>query len=308
MQSRANILIVDDTETNIDILVELLSDSYEIAVALDGESALEILEEQEIDLILLDIMMPEIDGYEVCRRVKQNEKTNDIPIIFITAKMDEESIEKAYEAGGIDYITKPFKPKELFARIKTQLQLRALIQELKSSKNALRRLAETDPMTNLSNRRYFNHAAKSLMELAKRDKTELTVVMLDIDKFKEVNDNYGHDIGDDVIIAIANNLLEMTRKSDLACRFGGEEFILLLPETSLDGAMIIAEKIRKKIESFSLSLEGNKSVNVTVSLGVSQVDIENDPNIESVIKRADIALYKAKENGRNRVCIEKHTS
>ncbi len=305
MQKRPSILIVDDTETNVDILVELLSDSYEIVVALDGRSALEILEEQEVDLILLDIMMPIIDGYEVCRRVKQNEKTNNIPIIFITAKMDEESIEKAYEAGGMDYVTKPFKPKELFARIKTQLQLRALIQELESSKNALKHLSETDPMTDLCNRRYFNHTSKSIMELAKRDKTVLTVVMLDIDKFKEVNDTYGHNVGDENIISLADILFEMTRKSDLACRFGGEEFILLLPETSLEGAMVIAEKIRKKVESFSLRLEDEREVNITISLGVSQVDTENDLSMESAIKRADIALYKAKENGRNKVCVEK---
>jgi diguanylate cyclase (GGDEF)-like protein len=301
MQKRPSILIVDDTETNVDILVELLSDLYEIVVALDGRSALEILEVQEVDLILLDIMMPIIDGYEVCRRVKKNKNINDIPIIFITAKMDEESIEKAYAVGGMDYVTKPFKPKELFARIKTQLQIRALIQELESSKNALKHLSETDPMTDLCNRRYFNHASKSIIELAKRDNTALTVIMLDIDKFKVVNDTYGHDVGDDIIISLANILLGMTRKSDLACRFGGEEFILLLPETSLDGAMVIAEKIRKKVEQFSLHLSDNRKLNVTVSLGVSQIDTKNDPSIESAIKRADIALYKAKENGRNKV-------
>lgn len=305
MQNRPSILIVDDTETNVDILVELLSDSYEIVVALDGKSALEILEEQEVDLILLDIMMPKMDGYEVCRRVKENGKTDDIPIIFITAKTDEESIEKAYEVGGMDYVTKPFKPKELFARIKTQLQVRTLIKELESSKNALKHLSETDPMTDLCNRRHLNHTSKSIMELARRNKTALTVVMLDIDKFKKVNDTYGHDVGDNIIISIANILLEITRKSDLACRFGGEEFILLLPETSLEGSIVIAEKIRKKVASFSLVLKDAREVGVTVSIGVSQIDMQHDLSIEPAIKRADIALYKAKENGRNKVCVEK---
>ena len=305
MQSRSTLLIVDDTETNVDILVELLSDLYEIVVALDGERALKILDEQAVDLILLDIMMPEMDGYEVCKRVKQNEKTHDIPIIFITAKTDEASIEKAYDVGGMDYISKPFKPKELFARIKTQLHIRALIEELESSKCELKRLSETDPMTNLYNRRYFNDASKTIMELAKRDKTPLTVVMLDIDKFKKVNDTYGHDVGDDILISIANILLEMTRKSDLDCRFGGEEFILLLPETSLEGSIVIAEKIRKKVASFSLALKDDREVSVTVSLGVSQIDMQHDLSIAPAIKRADIALYKAKESGRNKVCVEK---
>ena len=305
MQSRSTLLIVDDTETNVDILVELLSDLYEIVVALDGERALKILDEQAVDLILLDIMMPEMDGYEVCKRVKQNEKTHDIPIIFITAKTDEASIEKAYDVGGMDYITKPFKPKELFARIKTQLHIRALIEELERSKCELKRLSETDPMTNLYNRRYFNDASKTIMELAKRDKTPLTVVMLDIDKFKKVNDTYGHDVGDDILISISNILLEMTRKSDLDCRFGGEEFILLLPETSLEGSMVIAEKIRKKVAAFSLTLKDDREVSVTVSLGVSQIDMQHDLSIAPAIKRADIALYKAKESGRNKVCVEK---
>jgi len=305
MQSRSTLLIVDDTETNVDILVELLSDLYEIVVALDGERALKILDEQAVDLILLDIMMPDMDGYEVCKRVKQNEKTHDIPIIFITAKTDEASIEKAYDVGGMDYITKPFKPKELFARIKTQLHIRALIEELERSKCELKRLSETDPMTNLYNRRYFNDASKTIMELAKRDNTPLTVVMLDIDKFKKVNDTYGHDVGDDILISISNILLEMTRKSDLDCRFGGEEFILLLPETSLEGSMVIAEKIRKKVAAFSLTLKDDREVSVTVSLGVSQIDMQHDLSIAPAIKRADIALYKAKESGRNKVCVEK---
>ena len=301
MQYRENILIVDDTETNIDILVELLGDFYEIVVALDGISALEILQEQEIDLILLDIMMPIMDGYQVCKKIKKDTSMNSIPVIFITARTDEASIEKAYEVGGVDYVTKPFKPKELFARVKTQLQLSTLIKELEASKRELKYLSEIDPMTKLYNRRYFNHVAKNMMQLAKRDESTLSVVMLDIDKFKEVNDTYGHDVGDEIIIALSDILLEMTRESDLVCRYGGEEFLLLLPETSLEGALVIAEKIRKKVALFVLSLENGHKVSVTLSSGVSEVDSIQDQTIEASIKKADIALYTAKSKGRDQV-------
>ena len=301
MKNKETILVVDDTETNIDLLVELLDEKYEILVALDGESALDLLEEQKIDLILLDIMMPNMDGYEVCKRVKNNEKIKNIPVIFITAKTDEASIEKAYEIGGIDYIAKPFKVKELFARIATQLKLQKLIKDLEASKNELKRLSETDSMTNLCNRRYFAHTSKAILALAKRDQSMLSLIILDIDKFKYVNDTYGHQVGDDVLIALSKVLLKSIRKSDLACRFGGEEFILLLPETSQDGAVVIAEKIRKSIESMVLETKSGDKVNITISLGVSGVDLLHDTSIESSIKRADDALYKAKETGRNKV-------
>ena len=301
MKNRFTILIVDDTETNVDILVELLSDIYEIVVALDGESALGILNDQSIDLILLDIMMPKMDGYEVCKRAKQKPDTHDIPIIFITAKIDENSIEKAYDIGGVDYVTKPFKPKELFARIKTQLHLRELIKELETSRKTLKRLSELDPMTNLCNRRYFTHVSKNVLALARRDRSDLSLIMLDIDKFKRINDTYGHKMGDDVLVAFAGILLKMIRKSDYACRFGGEEFIVMLPETPLDGAIEIAEKIRKSIEALSLKTENHQNVMITVSLGVTCVDLLNDPHIESAIQRADEALYRAKKEGRNQV-------
>jgi len=301
MDNQFTVLIVDDTETNVDILVELLSETYEIVVALDGETALEIIQEQQIDLVLLDIMMPKIDGYEVCRQIKENPKTKDIPVIFITAKIDETSIEKAYDVGGIDYVTKPFKPKELFARIKTQLHLRAVIQELKESRERLKRLSELDPMTNLCNRRYFTQVAKNVLALAKRDQQDLSLIMLDIDKFKRINDTYGHQVGDDVLVAFASILLKRIRKSDYACRFGGEEFVVMLPETPLEGAMEIAEKIRQSIEELTLTTDKNEKVMITVSLGVSSVDIIHDSSIEAAIHRADDALYSAKKAGRNQV-------
>ncbi|MDD2699469.1 MAG: diguanylate cyclase [Arcobacteraceae bacterium] len=289
------ILVVDDTKTNLNILIELLGDSYDIIAAISGEMALEIIEEEKVDLILLDIMMPCMDGFEVCAKLKNNPKTKDIPIIFITAKIDEESIEKAYDIGGSDYVTKPFKPKELQARVKRELELIKL-------QNELQLLASTDPMTNLYNRRYFTKISEHIMDLAIRKDESLSVLMLDIDKFKSINDTYGHQIGDEVIISLANELQEHQRKSDIVCRFGGEEFVILLPNTLLDGAQILAQKMRQSVEENILKIK-DYTLSFTVSIGVAQIDIKTEKNIEKALNRADKALYKAKNNGRNQVCI-----
>ncbi len=288
------ILVVDDTISNLDILGELLKD-YDVIDATNGQEALEIIEREPVNLILLDIMMPNMDGFEVCKILQSNNETKDIPIIFLTAKTDEDSIEEAYDIGGSDYVTKPFKPRELLARVKRELKLQDLQEKLKL-------LASTDPMTKLYNRRYFTEVALHTVELSKRTKQDLSIIMLDIDKFKNVNDTYGHQVGDEVIISLANELLKLQRKSDIICRFGGEEFVILLPNIDSNGAFVVAEKIRQQIESLSIEIENSVSIKYTVSIGVSQINLETENNIESSLKRADDALYEAKENGRNKVC------
>jgi diguanylate cyclase (GGDEF)-like protein len=288
------ILIVDDTPVNIGILNAILAE-YETIGATSGKDAMEIIIEEKIDLILLDIMMPDIDGYEVCRKLKINSKTKDIPVIFITAKEDEDSIEKAFDVGGIDYITKPFKPKEVSARVKNHLKMQDIQNELKT-------LSSTDPMTKLYNRRYFTEISEKILKLSKREKNYLSIIILDIDNFKNINDIYGHSVGDKVIISLANKLSELQRTSDIICRYGGEEFIILLPSTNQENAKIVAEKIRKSVESLIITLSFDKNITFTISLGVSHIDLENEDNIEEGLKRADRALYKAKESGKNRVC------
>ncbi len=301
-KTKKTILIVDDTKINIDILLELLGDTYDILVSLNGTRALEIIDENHVDIILLDILMPDINGYDVCRVLKSKEKTKHIPVIFITANTDEESIENAFEVGGIDYITKPFKALELLARLRTHLNMQELLKELEDSHKDLELLASQDHMTKLYNRRYFSEISMKILELAKRNKKDLSVLMLDIDKFKNVNDTYGHHVGDDVIIALANVLKNLSRNSDVACRFGGEEFLILLPETNLEGAYAIGEKIRKHVEDLVIKLENQETLKFTISAGVAQIDIENELNLEKTIQRADDALYEAKEGGRNKVC------
>jgi diguanylate cyclase (GGDEF)-like protein len=289
------ILLVDDTVENLDILTELLW-QYDIIDSVNGKDALEIAQDEQIDLILLDIMMPEMDGYEVCKKLKSNPNTKDIPVMFITAKTDENSIEKAYDIGGDDYITKPFKPKELLARVRRELKLQDLQNELKL-------LASIDPMTKLYNRRYFTKISENTLDFTKRENKDLSLIMVDIDKFKNVNDTYGHQVGDDVIIKLAEILTSNQRKSDIITRYGGEEFVLLLPNTSLDGAVVLANKIREIVEATVIEFNQQETLNITISLGVSQINLENEFNIEAGLKRADDALYEAKESGRNRVCI-----
>ena len=293
IMKRKTILVVDDEVVNLDILSELL-DRFDVIDVTSGEEALEILSKEKIDLILLDILMPGMDGYEVCRTVKADKSLRHIPIIFITSKNDDLSIEHAYEIGASDYITKPFRHRELMARIGNALRIQELQEEL-------RLLASIDPMTRLYNRRYFTTMAEKILKLARREQTPLSLAILDIDRFKQINDTYGHLTGDRVITALSEKLMSRYRESDLLCRFGGEEFVILMPNTELDIATLLAERTRKEIEKLQVPYNGGV-ISMTVSIGVSQVDLENEETLDPVLKRADDALYAAKNQGRNHVC------
>ena len=292
--SKLVILVVDDNKSNIDILLNILS-NYDCIPCLSGKNALEIINDEHIDLILLDIMMPEIDGFEVCKILKENSKTKTIPIIFITGQTDEDSIEKAYEIGGADYVIKPFRPKELLARVKKELNIQALLKELEY-------LASIDPMTKLYNRRYFTEVSEYTINLAKRDELKVSIIIIDIDKFKNINDTHGHQIGDEVIISLANTLQYHKRKSDIVCRYGGDEFVMMLPNTSIEGARILAMKIKDDVNSNTIKYSNNIKLKFTISLGIAAVNSSKPNAIELSLKKADDALYEAKKLGRDRVC------
>ncbi len=294
MMQKKTILIIDDTEANIETLTALLGEQYDLLISLSGREALALLDEEHVDLVLLDIVLPGMDGFEVCRRIKAEKKTQDIPVIFITVKSDEDSIERAYELGGVDYITKPFRSREVLSRIKKELTLQTMLDELAH-------LASTDPLTKLYNRRHFSKISQHALALAKREQEALSVIMLDIDRFKRVNDTYGHQAGDEVIMHLAKTIMAHLRQSDFACRFGGEEFVVLLPNTSIDDARYTAEKLRKAVEENAAILSNGEAVYYTVSLGVSTVDLKSESLIDSALKRADEALFLAKEHGRNLV-------
>lgn len=289
MKSKSTILIVDDTPANIEILVDLLSD-YDIAVSLDGKAAIDIAKNSSIDLILLDIMMPELDGFEVCNQLKQNLKTKNIPIIFITAKTDEKSIEKAYNTGGVDYISKPFKPREVRARVKLHLEHSKQIE-------ALDYLASFDEMTGVYNRRKFFELSEDLFD--KNNENELYAVILDIDHFKRVNDEHGHPAGDIVIREIAQQIASILDDSIIFGRIGGEEFAILMPNKSKEIAIKLIEDCRKAVELLSIEYN-NMSLCCTVSTGMSCKNSTNT-SLDSLLKSADDALYSAKSSGRNQL-------
>jgi len=257
---------------------------YRADIASNGLEAVEAIERQKYDVVLMDVMMPEMDGYEVCRKIKENTDTKDIPIIFITAKTDENSIEKAYDIGGIDYVTKPFKPKELLAKVKRELYLQDTKKELKL-------LASTDSMTKLYNRRYFTKMAEHSLDLSKRENKDLSIIMMDIDKFKNVNDTYGHQVGDDVIITLANKLLKYQRKSDIVCRYGGDEFVIIFNRMNMNQVKSIIQRIVKKIESTLLKYKDDL-IKITISIGLTRH--KKGDTFEELLKRADYALYQAK--------------
>ena len=285
-----NILIVDDTETNIDILLELLGDKYELLIALNGIDALEIVAQEHIDLILLDIMMPDMDGFEVCQHIRSNEKTKDIPIIFITAKSDENSIEKAYKIGGNDYVTKPFKALELLARVKTQLKLRTLIDHLEY-------IASHDPMTGIYNRRKFFELA---IEKFSHSTEHLFAVMIDIDKFKNVNDTYGHPAGDIVIKSITACIQKAICIESIFGRVGGEEFAILCYKNTKEEVKEKIEFIRCEVEKLQIFTEDGTLIQCTISEGIAMATPQTQ-SIDALLKVADEALYVAKGSGRNKV-------
>ena len=290
IEDKTTILIVDDTETNIDILLELLGDEYDVLVALSGQSALEIVEDDKVDLILLDIMMPEMDGYEVCSILKSKSNTKDIPIVFITAKTDEDSIEKAYDVGGIDYVTKPFKPRELLARVKTQVELKVVIEHLEF-------LASYDEMTGIYNRRKFFSLAN---EKFKNKQNDFYAIMVDIDKFKNINDKYGHSTGDKVIKMVTQTISNKITDEVIFGRIGGEEFALVCSSVSKEKVIETIESIREEVSQLEIIADDGSIIKVTISEGISKCSALSS-TLDAVLKEADIALYEAKGSGRNRV-------
>jgi len=284
----STILIVDDSKINIDILINIL-DEYDILVARDGESALEILNEESVDLVLLDIVMPQMDGYAVCQNIRNNIKIKDIPIIFITSKSDEESIEYGFDIGGNDYITKPFKTKELLARVKTQLKLQTLI-------NNLDYLSSHDKMTGIYNRGKFFDLATNIW----KNKQTIFVIMIDIDKFKNINDTYGHPVGDKVIKNIAYKINTYTDDKSIFGRIGGEEFLYLTFDNTIDYVKQKAEMFRQEVKKIKIDIDNNETISCTISVGISQRD-DSMKSLDDLFGKVDLALYDAKKGGRDRV-------
>lgn len=291
MNEKATVLIVDDSATNIQVLAGILKSDYLVKVANSGQRCLDILSTGPLpDLLLLDIDMPGMDGYEVCRKVKANPDTAKLPIIFVTGMDSDDSEEYGLTLGAVDYITKPIRPAIVQARVKTQVML-------KKQSDKLTFLAFHDQLTSVYNRYFMLEVAGQKVARTLRDGHPLSLLMLDIDHFKKINDQHGHLIGDQVLVEMAKKLTEFNRKDDLVARFGGEEFVVLLDFCDQDSAYKKAETLRSAVETLMPA-----GLSVTVSIGVAELRSGHE-SFNDMLKRADSALYQAKEQGRNRVIV-----
>jgi diguanylate cyclase (GGDEF)-like protein len=300
----ANILIVDDVEDNLEILGDLLSfDGYNVKAARSGEAALKLVQESRPDLILLDILMPGMDGFEVCSRLKADDGTKDIPVIFVSSMTDIDSKVRGFKVGGVDYINKPFQHAEILVRVNTHITMLRLRKHLEEQNAKLERLANTDYLTELYNRRRFFHTAEVEFAEAVRSGNPISITLIDLDHFKRVNDTHGHLVGDHVLVHIAHLIRSNCRKSDIAARYGGEEFAILHPSLDRQNAFRVAERIRKEVEANPFSHEKDE-IGITLSAGVVDTQSCKDClRVDDVLSWADIALYRAKDGGRNQVVI-----
>ena len=304
----ARILIVDDDPVMVRVLARILAPMGEILFATDGESALRMVRERSPDAVLLDVEMPGMSGFEVCRIIKSDQGNEDLPVLFVSGHTDIETEAKGLEAGAVDYIMKPPSPPIVRARVRTQLILRERTRQLL-------RLASIDGLTGLANRRSFDETLDEEWRRARRNRTPLSLALIDIDFFKRYNDHYGHQAGDDCLKTVAATLAHAAeRPGELVARYGGEEFAVVLPLCDAATARGLAEKMRTRVAELGLPHAGSQITDhVTISCGVATVLADNDesghgmPDEAALITAADQALYAAKEAGRNRVhinCVE----
>lgn len=297
----ARILIVDDHEDNVELLrARLEHRGFTCTTARDGVEALAAVEAEPPDLILLDLMMPRIDGFEVARRIKQNPKLPFIPIIVQTALDDVEHKVEGLSAGADDYITKPINFAELEARVRSMLRIKRLQEALEIANEELTRLATTDGLTGVYNRGHIEQRLAEMFDHSARLNEPLSCVMFDIDHFKAVNDNYGHQVGDGVLRQFADLIRGVARDIDRVGRYGGEEFMVLLPGTVPEAAVTFAERARLEVEQHLFRIDGT-TLRRTVSCGVAGWPHPDIEHREHLVRAADDALYVAKALGRNRV-------
>jgi diguanylate cyclase (GGDEF)-like protein len=291
------ILITDDEKMNVDILGGILSPMYNLLISRNGTRALEIAKANKPDLILLDVLMPDMTGFEVIAKLKESDITDKIPVIFITGLTSTDDEEKGFFLGAVDYITKPFNKAIVKARVNTHIKI---VDQMRT----IERIGLIDPLTKISNRRGFENRLNAEWGRSVREARPISILIMDIDKFKTYNDTYGHQQGDAALKSFAETMSEtLKRPVDFCARWGGEEFVILLPGTSADGAAEVAERVRENVEASIIDTEDGGMTKITVSIGVNSLVPQAIDTIKDFIEKADQALYKAKESGRNRYVI-----
>lgn len=307
---KANLLLIDDSEAQANKIKDVLERlGYGVVVAASGVEGLRLARTTSPDLVLLDVVMSDIDGFAVCRWLKMNAETRDIPIIMLTVRTALADRVEGLNIGADDYLAKPFEDQELEARIFAALRVKAAHselrdrnQQLESMLHSVEALASTDALTGLFNRRRFADVLRREFAVTKRYKNTLSCLLLDLDHFKQINDRFGHDAGDQVLKEVARRILGSLREVDLAARYGGEEFVVLLPHTSKGDARIVAERLLKNVRKQEFTFAG-EVLTVTTSIGCAGNSDVQSSNPDDLVKAADIALYEAKKNGRNRVAM-----
>jgi diguanylate cyclase (GGDEF)-like protein len=303
MNKKNKILVVDDNKINLLIAEKLLlSYNYEIETACSGKEALSKIKTDSFDLVIMDIVMPEMDGFKTSSKIKELDPS--ILIIMLTGLTDDKALHKSFASGAVDFIKKPIHKMELYVRVKNALRIRNAEKSLKKALSSLEEknkqlevLADTDGLTNLYNHRYLITALSNNINIAKRYLTPLSIIMFDIDYFKQVNDTHGHLFGDTILKSIADIFIDNLRNVDIIGRYGGEEFLIIQPNTKLEGCIKVAKLLRKQIEKkFS-----NEHFNIPVTISGGACEYKDDYDLAGFISVADQLLYKAKDNGRNRV-------
>lgn len=303
------ILIADDDPVTRKLLERTLAKKgFQVTVEDDGRKAFERFRKEFFPLVVSDWMMPGMDGLEICKAIRGVETEGYVFIILLTSRDNRQDIVRGLEAGADDYLTKPFNPAELVARINTGIRILELERSLKKANDEIRTLSITDQLTGCYNRLYMAERMEPEIKRAKRYRHWLSVIMCDIDHFKQVNDTYGHQVGDVVLKGFVDIIRKSIREEiDWAVRYGGEEFVIILPETDLEGARVVAERLRLSVEHTAFNAEG-KPFSITSSFGVTGLN-EKTPweklNIDAIIKHADGLLYAAKNAGRNQVHLSR---
>jgi two-component system cell cycle response regulator len=301
----ASVVLVEDDASASSLLRSLLEQSgYHVAAAESIAGASELLRTQPWDVLILDRGLPDGDGLDLCRRLREAAPQSSGYILILSGVSSEAAKVESFDQGADDYVTKPFQLPELMARIRAGLRIVSLQKQLLTANERLEHLSNTDALTGLPNKRALDEQLQREFDECRRYDRPMSLVMIDVDRFKAFNDTYGHSAGDSVLRHVAARMATISRKSDFVARFGGEEFVAILPETSLEEAVQFAEKLRLAIASPPLSINGSP-LGVTISLGVASIPHSRFETPDALVRAADQALYRAKKNGRNRVDVER---